>query len=65
MEQAKIILSNSDKSYALSHDLSDSDMVGFINDMNEEAIRLEIQRDSSVRMNEHLMTPQGSVYDAW
>lgn len=65
MKQAEIILTNSDKSYALHHGLSDSDMKWFIKDMNEEALRLEIQRDSSVRMNEHLRTPQGSVYDAW
>ncbi len=62
----KIVLNNDDKEYARKHDLTDSEMCDFIEDMrlSDELERRHICEVENNRA-EMLASPQGSVYDAW
>lgn len=62
----RIILNDDDKEYARRHDLTDSEMRDFIEDMKmvDELERRAIN-EAEISRAEMLATPQGSVYSAW
>jgi len=62
----KIVLTGDDKVYARKHDLTDSEMKDFIEDMEmADEFEREAIYEAECRKAEMLATPQCSVYDAW
>jgi hypothetical protein len=62
----KIVLTGDDKVYARKHNLTDSEMRGFIEDMEmADQFEREAICEAERRKAEMLATPQCSVYDAW
>tara|TARA_R110000796_G_scaffold251103_1_gene381730 strand:- start:2227 stop:2424 length:198 start_codon:yes stop_codon:yes gene_type:complete len=62
----KIVLTGDDKVYARKHNLTDSEMRGFIEDMEmADGFEREAICEAERTKAEMLATPQCSVYDAW
>ena len=62
----KIVLTGDDKVYARKHNLTDSEMRDFIEDMEmADQFEREAICERHRRCTEMLATPQCSVYDAW
>jgi hypothetical protein len=62
----KIVLNDEDRKYARRHDLTDSEMRDFKEDMEmADVYERRAIYEAEINKAEMLATPQGSVYDAW